>query len=288
MTSASIPVDLFNPGEVLASLGFLEAAHVLCGRAGGGFRWNDGERAHFVLEADASGNPFEIVLEFLATAEIIRIAPNGYDGGAKGADPSIPLRNSASFPEAKPERMALPLRLERGGQGLNLTHWCDGSSRDTFKLYAGNRSAARIVEAMLKGDPKKKTKGICNLWQEDRGRLAENPFDVLTPLGGSFNFDPRAAWTRLDAGYSPDEQKHLVAASPVVELLAAVGLEHGRPRRGSRWGEVQYAAWTRLLPPSLARAAMGCCDIGTRRRKFRFTPLRSGHNQVLTLAEEIT
>ncbi len=33
MAESSIPVDLFNPGQVFACLGFLEAADVLCGDA---------------------------------------------------------------------------------------------------------------------------------------------------------------------------------------------------------------------------------------------------------------
>jgi CRISPR-associated protein Csx14 len=35
MSEAVIPVDLFNPGQVFASLGFLEAADVLLGDAEG-------------------------------------------------------------------------------------------------------------------------------------------------------------------------------------------------------------------------------------------------------------
>ena len=38
MAESSIPVDLFNPGQVFACLGFLEAADVLCGHAEGRFR----------------------------------------------------------------------------------------------------------------------------------------------------------------------------------------------------------------------------------------------------------
>ena len=41
MGAASIPVDLFNPGQVFACLGFLEAADVLLGDAEGGFDWTD-------------------------------------------------------------------------------------------------------------------------------------------------------------------------------------------------------------------------------------------------------
>ena len=140
--------------------------------------------------------------------------------------------------------MALPIRFGGGNRPVvELDHWADGSSRESFKLYAGNRSADAIARAMLKGvrgKPSKKqkangqpgdlkTKGVQQLWEEDRVALVKAPFDVLTPMGGSFNFDPRGAWTAIDAGYSPNEHKHAIEASPVVEFLAAWGLENARP-----------------------------------------------------------
>jgi len=79
--------------------------------------------------------------------------------------------------------MALPIRLGGGNRPLiELGHWTDGTSRESFKLYAGNRSADRIARAMLKGVHKKpsrsqkengqpgdlKTKGIVQLWRKTR------------------------------------------------------------------------------------------------------------------------
>lgn len=289
MNYSQIPVDLLNPGQVLASLGFLEAAQALCGGAQGGFEWNDGENARFALAAGDGRNPFRVVLEFLAGAEIYRVVPDGHSDGPGAVDAAISLTHSDTFPALKPKAKALdlPVRLGHDGQWLDMTHWCDASSRDAFKLYRGNRSGARIVWAMLRGDELKKTKGLRDLWDdgEDEG-LAEHPFDIVTAMGGSFNFDPRAAWTRLDAGYSPNYQGHLVAASPVVEILAAIGLEHGRPRRAPRSDEVRYSAWSGLVPPSLARAALGCCDVSIPLRAFGFTLARSGRNQVVTFAQE--
>jgi CRISPR-associated protein Csx14 len=86
---------------------------------------------------------------------------------------------------------------------------------------------------MLSGKKKGKkqeTLGIRQLWDERRDELLATPFHALCPMGGSFNFDARCAWTPLDAGYSPDEQDQKVFGSPVVELLAACGLEHARPK----------------------------------------------------------
>ena len=59
MADASIPVDLLNPGQVFACLGFLEAAHVLYGDVEGGFDWRDEEE--FFLGISGDGNPFETV-----------------------------------------------------------------------------------------------------------------------------------------------------------------------------------------------------------------------------------
>src|ERR1700736_6219046 len=78
MTTTSIPVDLFNPGQVLASLGFLEAAGALCSGAAGGFDWANAANVRFMLHADGDRNPFARVLEFLSNAELCRIAPPGY------------------------------------------------------------------------------------------------------------------------------------------------------------------------------------------------------------------
>ncbi len=321
MAEAAIPVDLLNPGQVFACLGFMEAADILLGDAEGGFDWHGDANVRFALRAIGERNPFETVLEFLAEAEPKRWAPIGYtdpppkkgeDGGdedveengvtdetaAPSAAPSLDL--SITFPAKTGDRMALPIRFGGGNRPVvELGHWVDGSSRESFKLYAGNRSADAIARAMLKGvrgKPSKrqrakgqtgdlKTKGLRQLWEEDRATLVEAPFDVLTPMGGSFNFDPRGAWTAIDAGYSPNEHKHAIEASPVVEFLAAWGLENARPIEfGLR--QVRYAAWGVNLPLILARAAFASALPAVPARQFRFELDLSGKNKVVTFAQE--
>ncbi|MGO9135029.1 MAG: hypothetical protein ACLP8A_13430 [Methylovirgula sp.] len=394
MAQASIPVDLFNPGQVFACLGFLEAADVLLGDAEGGFDWKDTGDARFILRAAGEENPFAVVLEFLATAKPQRWAPLGYsdpppkngedaeeiedgqaledienhriknielpnvwfgdkeaselgkdwrnaefddrdddeeleetppdviamlgfdprdydnDGnekivtdpkadtidGSKGKGATLEL--SEVFCAAKGDRMSLPIRI--GGENrpvVDLGHWADGSSRNSFKLYAGNRSADGIARAMLggvRGKPKKnqtvgdlKTKGVAQLWEEQQEALIERPFNVLTPMGGSFNFDPRGAWTAIDAGYSPNEHKHLIEASPVVEFLAAWGLENARPDEFET-RKVRYAAWGIPLSPMLARVALFGGISALPLKRFRFELDMSGKNKVVTFAESET
>lgn len=320
MTEASIPVDLFNPGQVFACLGFMEAAEILLGDAEGGFDWSDEADVKFILRAAGERNPFEAVLEFLAEAEPKRWGPVGYvdpppkkskkadeedevDGDddtddGEAAAPSLELFEI--FYAREGDRMMLPIRFGGGNRPVvELGHWADGSSRESFKLYAGNRSGDKIARAMLRGVRKKpttkqrrnaqpgdiKTIGVSQLWDEDRASLVECPFHVVTPMGGSFNFDPRGAWTAIDAGYSPNDQKHAVEASPVVEILAAWGLEHARPDE-FEVRQVRYAAWGVRLPLTLARAALSGAVSSIPIRRFRFDLDLSGKNKVVTFAQE--
>lgn len=318
-TTASIPVDLKSPGQVLACMGFFEAAEVLLGGVEAYFDWSEAQ-ATFVLGADGDKNPFVVVLEFLSKAEISELTPIGYvEGGAADGDgngdedatPSEPDGGDASddnepgevqgrvttpaFPSGEGDRNALPIQLVDAGCRLTVSHWADGSSRDDFKLYSGNRSANRIATQMLQGvraKPKKnqsigdlRNRGLQQLWQEQRAALLRAPFDVVTPMGGSFNFDPRGAWTAIDAGYSPNTQKDGIAASPVVEILAAIGLEHARPDQYET-RKVRYAVWGHPLPPMLGRAALAGADLKLPMLRFEFDLDLSGKNKVTTFAQE--
>lgn len=328
MAEASIPVDLFNPGQVFACLGFLEAADILLGDAEGGFDWSEEADVCFVLQANGEENPFGHVLEFLAEAEVQRFGPTGYVdpppkrekdadidadeelGADVDRDESSQAQSTATtpsgletsdvFPAKTGDRMALPIRIGGGNRPIvELGHWLDDTAgRNSFKLYAGNRSADRIARAMLYGVRKKptkkqseakqpgdlKSKGLRQLWRDRPGDMIASPLEVLTPMGGSFNFDPRGAWTAIDAGYSPNDQNHGIESSPVVEFLSAWGLEHARPDEFDT-RKVRYAVWGKPLPPFFARAALigGIPAIPIKR--FRFDLALSGKNNVVTFAE---
>jgi CRISPR-associated protein Csb3 len=129
-----------------------------------------------------------------------------------------------------------------------------------------------------------RSKGIRQLWEEQRDELMKQPLDVVTPMAGSFNFDPRGAWTAIDAGYSPNDQDHQIEASPVVEFLAAWGLENARPDEYET-RTARYAVWGVPLPPILARAAL-CGNLATvPLKRFLFKLDMSGKNKVVTFAE---
>jgi CRISPR-associated protein Csx14 len=319
-TTASIPVDLKSPGQVLACMGFLEAAEVLLEGVEAHFDWSE-TQATFVLRADGDKNPFEVVLEFLAKARVIELTPVGYveggaadgdadDDGGEDATPSEPEDDkesddgdasdaqgrvtAPSFPAGEGDRNALPIQLVAHQRRICVSHWAEHRKpparpwllRDAFKLYTGNRSAKSIATQMLQS-ARAKNRGLQQIWKEQREALLKAPFDVLTPMGGSFNFDPRGAWTAIDAGYSPNTQKDGIAASPVVEILAAIGLEHARPDQYET-RKVRYAVWGRPLPPSLARAALARADLKVPMRRFQFELDLSGKNKVTTFAQEET
>lgn len=318
MAESKIPVDLFNPGQVFACLGFVELADVLLGYAEAGFDWSDSKQAEFHLSAAGDDKPVDEVLKFLANASVERMTPVGYtdppkkkgnaeesDDDEDDAEPdeatdgmsALSLPGSETFPAKGADALSLPSRLSAPDEPavIEISHWADGSGRDTFKLYSGNRSAERIVRTMIAGtheNPKKKQavgdlkyKGIRHLWDERKDELIAKPFDVLTPIGGSFNFDPRSAWTALDAGYSPNTQKHGVAASPVVQLLAACGLEHTRPVEfGVR--QVRYTVWNGMLPPVLVRVAFQSGIPSLPLRQFHFELALSGKNRIVTFAQQ--
>ncbi|MDE0268093.1 MAG: type I-U CRISPR-associated protein Cas8c [Acidimicrobiaceae bacterium] len=284
MADSSIPVDIFNPGQVFACMGFLEAADVLCGNAEGGFDWSKPEDVQFKLRSDGSISPIEKTLGFLERADIQQLVPNGYDGKVSDADPPVPTE---TFPGPKAKKMALPIRLQDdSGEAIDIDHWTDESSRNPFKLYAGNRSAYSITCDLIQGKTKNKSLGVRGILRNCREDLILRPFDVCTPFGGSFNFDPRGAWTAIDVGYSPNEHKQKVELSPVVEILAAWGLQHARPDEHET-RQVHYGVWGALMPPSLARPMLaGINDLTIPTRKFKFTLDLSGKNKVVTYATE--
>ena len=75
MAEARIPVDLFNPGQVFACLGLMEAADILLGDTTGAFDWHDETHPTFILRAAGEQNPMKAILDFLKEVKIYRIVP---------------------------------------------------------------------------------------------------------------------------------------------------------------------------------------------------------------------
>jgi CRISPR-associated protein Csb3 len=272
MARAEISVDLFNPGQVFACLGLLEAADALLGDAEAGFDWSDEADIKFSLSARGNQNPFEAVLEFLARAEVeVTCPPKDVDGPwPKRSIPTkifpAPLRELLKSNKKGYTANPLPLVITDGKIRLAVSNWLEGDGRYVLKLFAGNQVAAQIVLNMLKGQ--QNSVGLKQLLPKIESEEFRHPFDVTGPVGGRFGYDARGAWDAIRLGTSLDKQGMLIQVSAAVEVLAVVGLEHARPEfRGTY--EIRYSVWGGVLSVALARAALTAAHVMLPRDRYR-------------------
>jgi CRISPR-associated protein Csx14 len=257
MAKASIPVDLFNPGQVFACMGFLEAADVLLGNAAGGFTWGDGEDS-FRIAADGEVNPVVAVLSFVKQADVRWLSPRDDLRERDGGETEI----RAGIADSKdPQGADLPGVLRGCYDGLereiSFGYWADGSSRfsTTFKKSTyGASSHIRFHNA------------LSSIRTLDEQQVVRDPLNQGARTESLFRLDPRGSADPVHAGFSPDRLRKgekggldvRVLAYPVCELFAVLGLQHTRPERVSPRC-FAYFVWrhSALLPLPLARAAVG-------------------------------
>lgn len=268
MAESEIPVDLYNPGQVFACLGFLEAAEILLGEAEGGFDWSreveDGVK--FRLRAAGGKSPVEVVLEFLAQAKVKAIAPAKSENGTeKWKVPTTVLEPGAPFPYPDPASPAtLPACLEAGDHRIALDHWGDKTRRDNVKFWAGSGGypgAALTADALA-------------LVRDKIAAATRDPFGISALQSSSFRFDWRRDYIPMDTGFSPNDHGDVkMVGYPLVELLAAIGLAHARPKRMTkldyRYSVVGGERENTFLDPVFLRAALGCSPLPFTQRVFR-------------------
>ena len=273
MAEGFIPVDLFNPGQVFACLGFMEAAEVLLGGVTGGFDWTTPE-TRFHLRADGDADPVAAVLEFLAGAEVFALTPHAsrYDLSKWDVEHSAEREPDVlDLPApATPATLSALLRgLGPDGEvrELRISHWGDATARDNVKFWAG---AGGYPGAALFRD-------ALTLVRHRLRRETADPFGVAALQSSSFRFDWRRDYIPIDAGFSPNLQGKIeMQGYPLVEMLAAIGVSHARPLRRDKL-HYAYAVLGRtqggVAPPlSLHRAALGCAPLPLRpMRRFNFT-----------------
>ncbi len=277
MSQHSIPVDLFNPGQVFACLGFAELAELLVGPAKSAFDWSDPREARFVVEVDSSVDPFAAALEFLSEAEVHSLGVPGADlGTEKWKVDTVAIASGDPFPIPLPESPAtLPAVLRARGKSLRLDSWGDGavpekltSRRDNVKFWAGAggypgvgllRDAIELVRPQLQG-------------------AATDPFALTAPQTSSLRLDWRRDYIPIDIGFSLNEHTKIRPRGyPLVEILAVIGLCHARPQRVRKLeyrysvvgsGDERDDIASILLPPPLMRAGMGCAALPFPTRTF--------------------
>lgn len=144
MNITSIPVDLRNPGQVLACMGIMEIIDVLHGEIEGRFNWNN--QSTFEIRSN-SINPIKEVVNFVLDCNVKAISPNHNLKDKFGVDTIFEEHYSPSS-ELKPS--VLPILLEGiNGKIILISHWgeSDDVILDNLKFWggaAGYSAAARM------------------------------------------------------------------------------------------------------------------------------------------------
>lgn len=292
MADANVPVDLLNPGQVFGCLGLMEATEILCGPCTGAFV---GERAEsaatFHLRTAGPEQPAEAVLDFLWRAQAIAVAPwsNGSEK-LKAKEPGVQTipRSDKCYPCPRPDTpSALPIDLTADGVTVPVEHWADESRRDKLKLWAGagGYSGAALARDALKA---------LSEFDEDTRTLARrDPFSLQAPMSSSFRFDWRRDYIPLDIGFSPNNHGSALqmVGYPLVELLAAIGLQCARPARVNPRDKLayRYGVCSERLPTPFVRAVLSGSSLGFPIRLFRMQlgwPGQEGQARCIVDAQE--
>ena len=256
MARAEIAVDLTNPGQVFACLGFVEAADKLLGEATGGFDWQNSQKVLFHLEVPSNTNPVERVLHFLSEARVTALATSNSENRTDKWGIETVAEESGDFPYPDPSSPAtLPACLmDRRGHRLVIDHWGDATyRRDNVKFWAGSGGYPGAALA----------RDALDLVRERIMNFVDDPFSLATEQGSSFRFDWRRDYIPIDAGFSPNEHSNIVMQGyPLVELMAAIGLTNARPKRRIKL-EYSYGVAgvvdNDLYDLIFLRAALGAC-----------------------------
>ncbi len=292
MGEASVPVDLLNPGQVFACLGLMELAELLCGPCIGRYDYTGSETvARFVLRVDGVDDPLRVAIRFLAQAEAVALAPPGSTLSATKW--KVPTQSGAGrdFPCPEPDSPAtLPGFLTDGKRRVPLAYWADGlaSGRDNAKFWAGSGgypgvALARDALALVRA-----------AGAEALAQAVENPYALAAPQSSSFRFDWRRDYIPLDAGFSPNDHSDIeMVGHPLVESLAAIGLQNARPARPDARDKLRYVygVSSAALPTALARPVLGGASMGFPLRRFRMRlgwPSKEGQARCIIDAEEET
>lgn len=296
MAESSIPVDLYNPGQVFACLGLVELSDQLIGDARGAFDWSDPTRTCFRVSALEDENPVDRVVTFLRNASVTAYSPFHLERKdwltSWGPEPTQINTDREPFPFPIPESPAtLPARVSSGEHCFNIIHWGDdlrSSGRDNVKFWAGSRgypgaALAQDALALIKKMP---------------ADITTDPLNASARQSSSFRFDWRRDYIPMEIGFSLNAHsgdRFCTVGYPIVEILAAIGLSFARPKRITKleyhYRVVSAPEGKPLLDPIFLRAALGTATLPFCQRSFKMKlgwPGKENQARCITTVEDLS
>lgn len=253
MPEIRVTIDPCNPGQFYACCGIIEMCELAGATTLSYFAANQRlpRQAEFVLSSDK-----ELTLAFLI-------------GAVKEATYSSLERVGSDNPPNKDS--IAPARAEILGRTIDLDWWLDEfqAKAKQLKCWAGQVTTRKLLTEL----PRLLTSENCS-------------FDADAFTSTRFGLDPRSAWVALNLGYSPNEQGQESRSYPVVEMLAAFGLQGFRPK-GDRAGGFEYWLWHDPLPIAVARCACTEAWDGLNASRYRFELGERGSYKFFSFAEPI-
>jgi CRISPR-associated protein Csx14 len=274
----------------------MEAAEIILGgECEGGFDYSGNEtQTTFTLTESGEADPVEAVVRFLVAAKVIVVMPRKTSLSIEKW--KLPTEQKSDddpvFPGRPTDSATLPIVLRSNGIELPIEYWLDGdlSGRDNVKFWAGAQGkpgAAFALDAL---------EALRELGANSVREIAANPFSFEAPMSGSLRFDWRRDYIPLEAGFSPNAHKGgrtpiLMIGYPLVELLAAVGMQNARPARVAEHDKLayRYGVSSARLPTMFVRTMIGAQWLGFAMRRFRMRlgwPGQEGQARCIIDAEE--
>jgi len=241
MSDLSINIDPLNPGQFYACAGLMELLSFSSSNLTSRFLLNEKRPRRGAFEIrSADAIPLPLTLENLRSAGFASLLPLNHD------------------PSEEAPAATLPIEVSLNSQKILLDWWLDEFQlrANSLKCWAGQVTSLRLfTEIAQQVDP-----------AADCATLFDQPLASSTRFG----VDPRSSWNALDAGYSPNEQNQSAIGYPIVEILAAFGLQRFRPLIRSR-ENVPYHLWREWLPLPLAAVAANAPWPGLPSSSFAFS-----------------
>jgi CRISPR-associated protein Csx14 len=262
-----IPVDLTNPGQFFACCGLLELADRLWPGAEGWFE-PGGRDFCVTFSGENRGTLLELLFILVGSSPtpVARLERNGLEV------PPIIAPLAFSFDGGNTIALTLDfwtkLRMDKGIAKV--------ISNPPWNFWSGQQKSSSIWNG-LRAELTKQMRTV------DFSASAD-PLALRVFQGGRFGFDCGPAWNALDVGFSPNEQNMQVESSPMVELLAAVGVQRFRPVMNDDRDGLDYFTWHRPYSPSVAAAATAGAIRDGFTQRFRTPVVSRGQYAALSRA----